>query len=103
MHEPVARQRNLALELLAHYGNLEARPAAVANGGETSARSDGSTGRGRFRSGEESRQSGRDARQDVLSTDVGDVDFRRLERAAQKLLDFLHGRHDVSSALESVA
>ena len=55
------------------------------------------------RSGKESRRSGRDARRDVLSSDVGDVDFRRLKRDAQKLLDFLHGRHDLSSALGGVA
>jgi hypothetical protein len=33
VHEPVARKRGLALELFAHHGNLEARPAAVAKRG----------------------------------------------------------------------
>lgn len=78
-------------------------PQLWRRGGETSARSDGLSGRGRFRSGKESRRSGRDARRDVLSANVGDVHFRRLERGAQKVLDFLHGRHDLSSALGGVA
>ena len=78
-------------------------PQLWRRGGETSARSDGLSGRGRFRSGKESRRSGRDARRDVLSANVGDVHFRRLERGAKKVLDFLHGRHDLSSALGGVA
>ena len=104
VHEPVAGQRGLALELLAHHRNLKARPAAVAKRGRDVSSVGRIAGKGTVsRSGKESRRSGRDARRDVLSADVGDVDFRRLKRDAQKLLDFLHGRHDLSSALGGVA
>ena len=50
------------------------------------------------------RLTGRDGNaRDVLSTDVGHIHILRLERGAQKILDFLHGRHDVSSACVGVA